>query len=90
MSVKINIPHFLLEHTRGKKVVEVEGKTVEECLGDFIRQFPGIKNEMFDNDGSLSPYLTIWVNRESIYPDFFNKPLEGGEELDILRIYLGG
>jgi len=90
MSVKINIPMFLQQSADGVKVAEVDGATVGECLDDLIRQFPGMKEALFDNDGNLHYHLTIWINRESTSPDILTKPIEDGAELDVIRLFMGG
>ena len=90
MSVRMNIPMFLQHVTDGVKVAEVNGATVGECLQDFVRQFPDMKYELFDEDGNLHDDLTIWINRESTSPYIVDEPVEDGAELDILRLFTGG
>ena len=89
MSVKINIPQFLLQFTSGMKTVEVNGSTIGECLNDLVRQFPGLGENLFDKDGNLHYYLTMWVNREST-TDLLADPVKDGDILDIIPVYVGG
>ena len=90
MSVKINIPIFLQSLTNNVKVAKVTGSTIGECIDDFIKQFPGIEKELFDKDGNLHYHLTVWINRESTSPDMMAKTINDGDELDIIRLHMGG
>ena len=40
VSVEIYIPQFLQHLANGVEVVEVNGRTVGECLNDLAKQFP--------------------------------------------------
>ncbi|MFC1992982.1 ThiS family protein [Chloroflexota bacterium] len=89
MSVKINVPQFFLQFTDGVKTVDVNGSTIGECLNDLVRHFPSLGENLFDKDGSLHYYLTTWVNREST-TDLLADPVEDGDILDIIPVYVGG
>jgi len=90
MSVKINIPMFLQHIANGVKVAEVDGTTIGECLNDLIKQFPEMKEALFDKDGSLHYHLTVWINRESTSPDILARAIEDGAKLDVIRLFMGG
>jgi len=90
VSIKVNIPHFLQYLTDGRKVVEVNGSTVGECLKHLVEQFPLIEKALFDEHGKLISYLDIYVNEESAYPEDLVKPVRPGDELDIIFMIDGG
>ena len=90
MSVKINIPIFLQKLTNNVKVVNVSGSTIGECIDQLIKRFPGVEKELFDKDGNLHYHLTVWINRESTHPDMLAKSINDGDELDIIRLHMGG
>ena len=48
MSVKINVRPGMQQLANDRDVVEVNGKTVGECLNQLVEQFPAMKNELFD------------------------------------------
>lgn len=90
MSIKVNIPHLLQHLTDGRRIVEVNGSTVGECLKHLVEQFPLIQEALFDEHGKLNSYLDIYVNEESTYPEDLAKPVRFGDELDIIFMIDGG
>jgi len=90
MSIKINIPSYMQSFTNNMRVVEVNGSTVGECLKHLVKQFPGIKEQLFSKNGNLFENITISVNGESAYPEQLAKPVKDGDELNILLIIGGG
>ena len=90
MSIKINVSLFLHQYTNGREVVEVNGSTVGQCLDHLVKQFPGIKQWLFDNNGKLHSYITLYVNGRSAYPEELAKPVKSGDELNILFMVDGG
>ncbi len=89
-SVKINIPSYMQSLTNKMEVVEVNGSTVGKCLNHLVKQFPGIKGQLFSKHGDLFENIIISVNGESAYPEQLVKPVKEGDELNILLIIGGG
>ena len=90
MSIKINIPSYMKSFTNNMRVVEINGSTVGECLNHLVKQFPGMKKQLFSKNGNLFEYIIISVNGESAYPEQLAKPVKDGDELNILLIIGGG
>ena len=86
MSIRVYIPDFgYLRHvTENTDEVEVEGRTVGECLSHVIRNFPGIEKHLLAKDGKLLTHFDIWVNGKSAYPEMLAKSVQDGDKLDIL------
>ena len=90
MSVKINIPSYMQSFTDNMRVVELNGSTVGECLDHLVKQFPGMKKQLFSKDGDLFENIIMSVNGESAYPEQLIKPVQDGDELNIVVIIGGG
>ncbi|MCP4021638.1 MAG: MoaD/ThiS family protein [Desulfobacteraceae bacterium] len=90
MSVKIHIHVTHRQHTYGKETVQAQGKTVGEALKDFIGQYPGMKNEVFDKNSELLHYIEIYLNKQSAYPGELQKRIEDGDEIQIITFLAGG
>ncbi len=88
--IKINIPAYMRSFTNNMEVVEVNGSTVGECLNHLVKQFPGMKKQLFSKNGNLFENIIISVNGESAYPKQLAKPVKEGDELNILLIVGGG
>ncbi len=90
MSIKISIPSYMQSFTNNMKAVEVNGSTVGECLNHLVKQFPGMKKQLFSKHGNLFENIIISINEESAYPEQLAKPVKEGDELNILLIIGGG
>lgn len=94
MSVKVAIPTYLQVFTNNMEAVEVDGKTVGECLKNLTERFPDIGKVLFDNDGRLFysglNTVAIYVNGEDSYPEELNKRVKNGDEIRILYMIGGG
>ena len=90
MSIKIKVPSYMKAFTNNKEIVEVKGNTVGECLCYLIKEFPGMKKQLFSQDDNLFGTIVISVNGESTYPKQLAKPVKDGDKLDIIFIVGGG
>ncbi len=90
MGVKLNIHKTHRELANGLDVVEVEGKTVGDCLSRLIGQFPGFQEVLFAKSGKLQNWIEIYVNLESAYPEELAKPVKDGDEIHITIMLAGG
>jgi len=90
MSIKVDIPYSLQYLANDAEAAEVDGSTVGECLEHLIKQFPNIKQALFDKSGKLDMFGDIYVNGESIYPAGLAKPVKDGDELYIATLVGGG
>ncbi len=90
MSVKIEIPSPLREHTGGKTEVAVAGATVQAALDDLVKQYPAIGPKLFDN-GKLRPYINLFINDEDIrYLDEMQTAVADGNVVAIIPAVAGG
>ena len=71
-------------------MVEVEGKTVRDCLDRLIEQFPALKEILFDKKGRLLNIMEVYVNMESAYPEELAKKVKDGDEIHITMMLAGG
>ena len=90
MSVKININSVFQELTNDREVVEVDGKTVKECLDRLTDRFPALKSKLFKKNGELLAYIDIFVNQENCLHEELAKTVDEGDEMYIMPIYGGG
>lgn len=90
MSVKVEIPSPLREHTGGLTEVSVTGGTVQEALDDLVKQYPNIGPKLFDG-GRLRPYINLFVNDEDIrYLDEMQTVVAAGQSVAIIPAVAGG
>jgi molybdopterin converting factor small subunit len=90
VSIQVHIHKTHRQHTNGKEAVEVEGKTVGECLKHLVGQFPDMEKELFGKKGDLRNLIEIYINMESAYPNELAKPVKDGDEIYITFMLAGG
>jgi MoaD family protein len=90
MSVKVQIPTPMRQHTDGKNVVEAAGATVQAVLDDLGARHPGLTGRLFDN-GQLRRFVNVYLNDEDIrYLNNLATPVKDGDELAIIPAVAGG
>jgi len=90
MAIKVNLHKTHREYTGGREVVPVAGTTVGACIDDLIRQYPGLRERLFDKKGQLRNFIEIYINNESAYPDEMKKVTQDGDEIHIIILLAGG
>jgi molybdopterin synthase sulfur carrier subunit len=90
MSIKVRIPAPMRQHTGGKNQVEAAGDTVRAVLEDVCRQYPGLKERLFDGE-QVRRFVNFTLNDEDVrYLDNLQTPTESGDELDVIPAVAGG
>jgi molybdopterin synthase sulfur carrier subunit len=90
MSVTVNIPAYLRAYTDNKETIRVKGKTIKECLNNLLSEYPSLQKMVFDEDGQLHNYVSIFAANEIVYSDKIDKAIKDGETIHILYIIGGG
>ena len=91
MSARIHLHwHVWQELTKAQAIVEVNGNTTGECLRHLVEQFPAIEKEIFNEDGSLLEYLSIFVNKELAFPEELTAPVKDRDEIHLIPLIGGG
>lgn len=90
MAVWVQIPTPLRQHTDGKDVVEAEGGTVREVLGNLSSQYSGITDRLLDN-GEVRRFVNVYVNDEDVrYLQSLDTPVADGDTVSIIPAVAGG
>ena len=91
MAVTVRIPHLLRELTGGKQEVSIEAATVELALDILEERFPGMKQRIRAEDGSLRRYVNVYVNDEDVrFLSGLGTKLKDGDMVSILPMIAGG
>ena len=86
MGIKLEVPLVLQQITNNQKIVEVQGRTVRECLDDLIQQFPDSK-EWFDEN---NPAVWIALNQDLVNLNEMTKRVKEGDTLSLILLIGGG
>ena len=90
MSIFVNIHRTHRQYTQGREQVEVEGRTIGECLKALVDLYPSLSNTLFYKNGQLRNHFEIYLNAESAFPDELKKPVSDGDEITITALLAGG
>ena len=91
MSVEVRVPSVLRKHTGGARITQAQGATVAAVFEDLERQFPGLKQELLNDDGQMRQFVNVYVNDEDIrYLDRLQTAVADGDQVAILPAVAGG
>ena len=89
MSVELNIPAIFFgfeDKDHEDIMLEVSGRTVGECLSQFLATKPELRKDLFYNTGKLDPDIYVFVNSSPAALDPLNKVVKNGDKIKILYI----
>ena len=91
MPVLIRIPTPLQKFTKNQSEVQAEGTTVQEALENLDVRYPGIRERVCDEHGSVRKFINLYLNDEDIrFLEGENTLLNDGDELSIIPAIAGG
>jgi molybdopterin converting factor small subunit len=91
MSSSVRIPTVLRSAVGGLAVVDVEGSTIGSVLGSLSTQFPSVKGQLLNEDGSIHRFLNVYVNDDDVrYLGGLEAPVADGDEITLLPAVAGG
>lgn len=90
MAISISIHKTHRHYTKGLASVETDGSTVAECLAHLVRQFPPMKEALFDGKGGLRRNIEVFINAASAYPNELSKKVSDGDEIHLTVMLAGG
>ncbi len=88
--VKFNFYPWLSAVAGGRRAVDVKGETIGECLDCVHDMFPGIKERLMNQEGSVRQYISILLNGVNTYPEELLMPVKNGDEISIICLIDGG
>ncbi len=90
MAVEVRVTS-VLQRVIGSKSVQTEGKTVGEVLDKINAQYPGFREQITMEDGSLHRFVNIYINDEDIrFMQSLDTPVNAGDVVSILPALAGG
>jgi molybdopterin synthase sulfur carrier subunit len=91
MAKKVRIPTPLRKLTNNEEVVEVEGSTINEAIAELQARFPGFKERLLDDAGTVRRFVNVYVNEEDIrFLQNQQTKLKDGDEISIIPAIAGG
>jgi sulfur-carrier protein len=91
MPVSVRIPTPLRKLTENQEVVDGQGDTIREILDNLEKNYPGLKERVCDEQGSVRRFVNIFVNDEDIrFLQDTATVVKSGDEVSIVPAIAGG
>ncbi len=85
------LPTVLRVHTGGESRARLGSSNVGQVLMELIDLYPALQTHLFDDQGMLYPFITIFRNETNIRDlQFLDTELSNGDEVRILPAVAGG
>jgi adenylyltransferase/sulfurtransferase len=87
----LRIPTPLRAYTGGQSEIDLPGQTVGELLDNLAEGYPALKPHLFNESGSLRPFVNLFLGEENITDlQGVSTPLQEGDRLLIIPSIAGG
>ena len=91
MAKKVRIPTPLRKLTNNEELVEVNATTIGDAIAELQTRYPGIKDRLIDETGSIRRFVNVYVNEEDIrFLENQKTTLKDGDEISIIPAIAGG
>ena len=91
MPVKVKIPTPLRKLTGNIGEVEIDGKTIGEMIENLEKSYPGLKERLCDEAGTIRRFVNVYINEEDIrFLQGKDTSLKDGDEISIIPAIAGG
>jgi molybdopterin synthase sulfur carrier subunit len=91
MRITVRIPTPLRKLTNNEELVEVSASNVSGAITQLQSRYPGIKERLLDENGSVRRFVNVYVNEEDIrFLQNQQTALKDGDEISIIPAIAGG
>ena len=87
---QVEVPPRYRVPTKGQRLIDVEGRTVRECIEAVEARYPGFLELVFDEKGDLNRFVTLCRNGETMPRDGLDHEIEPGDTITIMAAAAGG
>jgi len=89
--VKVRIPQPLQKFVDNQTEILVSGKNVKDVLNALVKNYPDLKERIYDENGNLRKFINIYVNDEDIrFLDRENTSVNDEDIISIIPAIAGG
>lgn len=91
MPVQVRIPTPLRKLTGNKDEIQASGGNIREVFESLEKQYPGMKEKLYNPDGTLKRFVNIYINNRDIrFMEGEHTPVHDGDEISIIPAIAGG
>lgn len=87
----VRIPPVLRAQAGGAKALDLEGATVGEVLDALVAAHPGLRAQLFTDEGALNRFVNVYVDGEDVrYTGELATAVGEHDEVVVLPAMAGG
>ncbi len=91
MAVEVRLPTLLRQNADGNASIRADGATVGEVFSELVKRFPGLADQLRDDDGTLHRFVNVYRNDDDIrYLEQLDTKVADGDVISILPAVAGG
>jgi len=91
VSAVVRIPTMLRPALGAQSQIAVEGATIGQILVELVNDYPAIKGQLLNDDGTLHRFLNVYLNDDDVrYLGGVETPVADGDEITLLPAVAGG
>ncbi|HJM89583.1 MAG TPA: MoaD family protein [Dehalococcoidia bacterium] len=91
MPVQVHVTSVIQKVVEDQRQFEADGGTIAELLTNIEQRYPGFREQISDDDGTLHQFVNIYLNDEDIrYLGGPETELSDGDAVSILPALAGG
>jgi molybdopterin synthase sulfur carrier subunit len=87
---EVHIPPRYRGPTNGVRQVDVAGGTVRECIDAVDARYPGFGELVFDAEGKIRLFATVFVNGEELDRATGDTKVAANDRIEIVAAVAGG
>lgn len=87
---RVEVPSRYRVPTGGESSIEVEGRSVRECIEAVEARHPGFQELILDKHGELQRFVRLFVNAEQLARDALDAAVSEDDEIAIVVAPAGG
>ena len=89
--IRVELPTLLHQSAGGESYVTVEANTVSQAISELAKNYPLLRNNIFDFDGTQRRHVLIFFNEENTgWLEDLDIPITEGDRLTIVQSIAGG
>ncbi len=85
MSVKLIFDESLFDSRIPGKTLDVQGKTIHECLDTAFRKQPDLRNTVLNPEGGLHSGVYVRINGKTLYADILDSTVTIDDQIEIVH-----
>jgi molybdopterin converting factor small subunit len=90
MSVEVFLSPALQPMAGDLAAINVDGKTLGECLDNLMQNYPQLREALVDNNRVVRPDYMIFINGENAYTEEITRPVKDGDKIHLMSFFVGG